>query len=171
MSKPPKVREITVLDSFVVADNAAVEQLRQLTGLTKDGVHRAVKNFEDRIRKSQRSLVQLESVAGGATMTVRASSLQPTARSFSSLKLDQLDLPGYRVKSMPTIDPKEQVLPALQRAVEALQMTFGESEDAQSWMQTPNDAFNGKTPVSVLEDGQPNAITTVLGAAREGVAL
>lgn len=146
-----------------------LDALSAMTGLTAEEVDAALGNLQQRLVKSQRSLVQLEPLGGGVTMTVRASSLRPAARSYSSLH--GVEVPGYRVRPMPDLDLHAQVDRAVKGALSALTSTFGEQEDARTWMQTGNAAFAGKTPASVLGDGQVNAITTVLGAARRGVAL
>ncbi|MBB5365906.1 MbcA/ParS/Xre antitoxin family protein [Deinococcus humi] len=165
----PVVREIQASDHVSAVDTGTLELLQQLSGLTYDRLDLAVKNFEQRLKKSQQSLVLLVPHDGGATMTVRASSLTPTARSYASLK--GVDMPGYRIEPLPAVNAHAQVHEALGRTVKALTRTFREEEDARAWMQAPNDAFEGVTPAKILEQGQPNAISTVLSAARQGVAL
>lgn len=169
MTTTPQVRHITRADHMTATDRHAVEQLRAMTGLSEDRVDLAIRNLHQRLVRSQRSLVQLEPVAGGPTMTVRASSLLPTARSLASLR--GVEVPGYRIKPLPKTDLHTEVQRAFQNTVQALTRTFREPEDAQAWMQAPNEAFSGDTPAVVLEQGQPSAITTVLNAARQGVAL
>lgn len=145
------------------------EQVRVTTGLSADQMNRALHHLQRRLIRSQRSLVRLEPLAGGPVMTVRASSLQPTARSFASLR--GVEVRGYRIRPLPELELQTEISRALQAALEALTWTFHEPETLRAWMHAPNAAFGGDTPARVLEQGQPRAIATVLNAARYGVAL
>lgn len=162
-------RNITAHDRALVMDSGAVEKLRAMAGLSPAAMGIAVSNFERRLKKSQRGLVQLVPEAGGNTLTVRASSLTPTARSYDSLK--GVEIPGYRIERLPALDTRGALEQSLEAAATALRRTFREPEDAQKWLRVPNPAFNGQPPLSALEAGKPTAISTVLNAARQGVAL
>lgn len=169
MTTSSEVRHITRTEPVTTTDRHAIQQLRAMTGLSEDRVDLAIRNLQQRLVRSQRSLVQLEPIAGGRTMTVRASSLLSTARSLASLR--GVEVQGYRIKPLPQMDLHTEVQRALQDIVQTLSRAFHEPGDAQAWMQAPNEAFRGDTPATVLEQGQPNAITTVLNAARQGVVL
>ena len=150
-------------------DHPVLEQLQTMTGLSAGQIDCAICNLQRRLARSQRSLVRLEPLVGGPVMTVRASSLLPTARSFASLR--GVDVPGYRIRPLPEMEPQAEVHRVLQTTLQALTRTFREPRNARAWMHSPNAAFGGDTPALVLEQGQPRAISIVLDAARHGVAL
>ncbi|MFB9991507.1 MbcA/ParS/Xre antitoxin family protein [Deinococcus oregonensis] len=162
-------RQITGHDGAEGAEESTGDKLRVMTGLTPDALDLVARNFELHIRKSQRGLVKLVPESGGLTITVKASSLTPTARSYESLK--DVKVPGYRIERLPALDIHRALEQTLEAAAMALIRTFREPLDAQKWLRAPNPAFANHTPISVLEDGKPHAIATVLNAAQQGVAL